>query len=106
MPVIIVATVIISYYTWYIITHINVIVLRKRYPNLDRPYKTPFYPVPQVIGILGMLYAILYASETADIYYAAIIVLLIAVVFGVFWVKFKMKKGLFEPVPIEKVLDV
>ena len=96
----------ISWLIAYIITHINVIVLRKRYPNLDRPYKTPFYPVPQVIGILGMLYAILYASETADIYYAAIIVLLIAVVFGVFWVKFKMKTGLFEPVPIEKVLDI
>jgi amino acid transporter len=42
----------------YIIAHINVMVLRKKYPGFKRPFKTPLYPLPQIIGILGMGYAI------------------------------------------------
>ncbi|MCV6590769.1 MAG: APC family permease [Marinobacterium sp.] len=92
----------------YIITHINVIALRKRYPDIKRPYKTPFYPLPQIIGIAGMIYAVIYASPAPElsgqIYGAAGIVLGLVSVIGVFWVKVVMKKGLFTPEPIEKVL--
>ncbi|WP_116474960.1 APC family permease [Zobellella maritima] len=93
----------------YIITHINVIALRKRYPDIKRPYKTPFYPLPQIIGIAGMIYAIVYASPAPElsgqIFGAAGIVLGLVSVVGVFWVKVVMKKKLFEPEPIEKVLN-
>lgn len=94
----------------YIITHVNVIVLRRRYPNLKRPYKTPFYPLPQIVGIIGMLYAIYYASPAPELSYqifsSAGIVLGIVAVLAFIWVKFVMKKGLFTPEPIEKILDV
>jgi amino acid transporter len=90
----------------YIITHINVIALRKRYPEMKRPYKTPFYPLPQIIGIVGMIYAVIYASPAPElsgqIFGAAVVVLSIVSVIGVFWVKVVMKKNLFEPEPIEK----
>jgi amino acid transporter len=43
----------------YIIAHINVMVLRKKYPHFNKPYKTPHYPVPQIIGIAGMVFAII-----------------------------------------------
>ncbi|WP_261841178.1 APC family permease [Aliamphritea ceti] len=93
----------------YIITHINVIALRKRYPDMKRPYKTPFYPLPQIIGIAGMIYAVIYASPAPElsnqIFGAAGAVLAIVSVIGVFWVKVVMKKNLFEPEPIEKALD-
>jgi amino acid transporter len=93
----------------YIITHINVIALRKRYPNIARPYKTPFYPLPQIMGIAGMLYAVIYASPapelSAQIYGAAGVVLAIVAVIAAFWVKVVMKKNLFTPEPIEKALD-
>ena len=93
----------------YIITHINVIALRKRYPDMARPYKTPFYPLPQIIGIAGMIYAVIYASPAPElsnqIFGAAGVVLGIVSVIGVFWVKVVMKKNLFEPEPIEKALD-
>lgn len=89
----------------YIITHINVIVLRRRYPNLHRPYKTPFYPLPQIIGIIGMVYAIYYASPAPElsfqIFSSAGAVLGIVSVIAILWVKFVMKKGLFTPEPIE-----
>ncbi len=93
----------------YIITHINVIALRRRYPDIKRPYKTPFYPLPQIIGIAGMVYAIYYASPAPElsgqIFGAAGVVLGIVAVIGAVWVKFVMKKGLFTPEPIEKALE-
>ncbi|WP_083399168.1 APC family permease [Oceanisphaera psychrotolerans] len=93
----------------YIITHINVIALRRRYPEMKRPYKTPFYPLPQIVGIAGMLYAIYYASPAPElsnqIFGAAGIVLGIVSVIGILWVKLVMRKKLFEPEPIEKVLN-
>ena len=42
----------------YVIAHINLIVLRKRYPDFKRPFKSPWYPLPQVLGIIGMVYMI------------------------------------------------
>ncbi len=93
----------------YIITHINVIALRRRYPDLKRPYKTPFYPLPQIVGIAGMIYAVIYASPAPElsgqIFGAAGVVLGLVTVIGVFWVKVVMKKNLFEPEPIEKALE-
>jgi len=89
----------------YIIAHVDVIVLRRRYPNIKRPFKTPLYPLPQVIGIAGMLYAIWYASPapemTVQVFSIAGGVLLAGCVIAAIWVKFVMKKGLFEPEPAE-----
>ncbi|WP_372598771.1 APC family permease [Amphritea sp.] len=93
----------------YIITHVNVIALRRRYPNIKRPYKTPFYPLPQIIGIAGMIYAVIYASPAPElsnqIFTATGVVLAVVSVIGVFWVKVVMKKDLFKPEPIEKALE-
>ena len=93
----------ISWLIAYIIAHIDVIVLRIRYPNIKRPFKTPLYPLPQVIGIAGMAYAIWWASPspelTTKVFSIAGTVLLAGCVIAAIWVKFVMKKGLFEPEP-------
>lgn len=85
----------------YIVAHINVIVLRVRKPDHVRPYRTPFYPVPQVVGAIGMGYVAANASPspemTATVYTLLGVVLGIVGVIALFWVKFKMKRGLFEP---------
>jgi len=92
----------------YIIAHINVMVLRSRYPDVDRPFKTPFYPIPQVLGILGMLYAIWHASPapelTVQVFSIAGGTLLTGAVIAAIWVKFVMKKALFETEPIENLI--
>ncbi len=89
----------------YIIAHIDVIVLRIRYPDIKRPFKTPLYPIPQVLGIAGMLYAIWWASPapelTVRVFTIAGSVLLAGCIIAAIWVKFVMKKGLFEPEPAE-----
>ncbi|MBK0001190.1 APC family permease [Erwinia sp. S38] len=93
----------------YIITHINVIVLRRRYPHLPRPFRTPFYPLPQVLGIVGMLYGIWNASPTpemaGEVFTVAGGVLAVVAVIGALWVKLVMHKPLFAPEPIEKALN-
>lgn len=93
----------------YIIVHVDVIVLRMRYPHLARPFRTPFYPLPQVFGIVGMLYAAWYASPspelTTQIFTSAGVVLGIVSLIAVLWIKCVMRKPLFSPEPIDKVLN-
>jgi amino acid transporter len=93
----------------YIIVHVDVIVLRMRYPHLARPFKTPFYPLPQLFGIAGMLYACWYASPspelTTQIFTSAGVVLGIVSLIAVLWIKCVMGKPLFSPEPIDKVLN-
>lgn len=92
----------------YIIAHINVMVLRKRYPNFKRPFKTPLYPLPQIIGLTGMAYAIWNNSPSLQmakkVYINAGIIVGILAIYALVWVKFKMKKGLFEAEPIDEAI--
>ncbi len=93
----------------YIVVHIDVMVLRKRMPNASRPFKTPFYPWPQVIGILGMIYAAMHNSPspelTQKVYMTSGVVILIVVVMSTFWLKVIMKKELFKPKSFEHALE-
>lgn len=88
----------------YVLAHVIVIILRKRYPELKRPYKTPLFPIPQVLGSLGMLYAIwqIYPEPVTKmtIYIYAIVMIVIAVVYSVIWLKFVKKVPLFKPVTL------
>jgi len=89
----------------YIITHINVIALRRRYPQVARPFRTPFYPLPQLFGIAGMLFAIWHVSPSPDMTFSifayAGLVLLIVSIIAVLWIKCVMGKPLFKPEPLQ-----
>lgn len=88
----------------YIIVHLDVIALRRRYPAIARPFRTPFYPLPQLFGIGGMLYAIAYASPSPDmtgkIFGIAGVVLGLVSLIAVAWIKWVMGKPLFRPEPL------
>ncbi|MFT6287233.1 MAG: amino acid transporter [Halieaceae bacterium] len=89
----------------YLIAHFNVLALRIRFPTMHRPYKTPFYPWPQILGIVGILYALAHGSPTpemaASVYGNAIGVLFLVSVCSFLWIKLVMKKDLFSPSPID-----
>ncbi|MNQ49501.1 Serine/threonine exchanger SteT [compost metagenome] len=91
----------------YIIVHLDVIALRRRYPAVARPFKTPLYPLPQLFGIAGMLYAIWYASPSPDmtgkIFGIAGVVLGLVSLIAVVWIKLVMRKDLFRPEPLEHI---
>jgi amino acid transporter len=93
----------------YVIAHIDLIVLRKKYPDYNRPFKSPWYPLPQMLGITGMVYMIINNSPSSamrsQVYTNAGVMVIIAGVYAWLWVTFKMKRMLFDTEPIEKALS-
>ena len=85
----------------YMVAHIDVIVLRMKLPNQNRPYKSPFFPIPQILGIVAMGYVALHNSPSEEmtqmVYSVAGGILLLISFIGALWVKFYMKRGLFTP---------
>jgi amino acid transporter len=93
----------------YIVAHVDVIVLRRRIPQAGRPFRTPWYPVPQIVGIAAMAYAILNNSPSPDmtrtVYLLTGAVLLIVSVAAALWVRLVMKRRLFEPEVVQHALE-
>lgn len=46
-------------WSFYVLTFIGVILLRKRQPELNRPYKVPLFPVIPIIAIAGGLFVVI-----------------------------------------------
>jgi amino acid transporter len=90
----------------YIIAHINVIILRFRYPKMRRPYRVRFYPVPQIIGTLGIAYSILHVAPVpemaAPIFKLVGVMVVLAVVYATVWLKFVVKQPLFKPLGMKE----
>ncbi|MTB51164.1 APC family permease [Lewinella sp. W8] len=93
----------------YIINYVNLLILRRRYPDYARPFKSPFYPWAQILGIIGMVYMIINNSPTPEmtwqVYRNAGLLILVAGIYAGLWVRYKMKKGLFDPEPIDQALE-
>ena len=87
----------------YLLAHVILLVLRSRRPQLERPFRTPLYPLPQLAGILGILFVILNSSPspammpTIALYAGSVIVTFGAI--AAVWVRFVMKKDLFTLIP-------
>ena len=92
----------------YIVAHINVIILRKKYPSFHRLFKTPLYPLPQIICIAEMSYILLHVSPSPDmaatVYINAGLIFFAILIYSFFWVRYKMKKRFFEGEPIDKAI--
>ncbi len=97
-----------AWFVSYIIAHLNVIVLRMKYPNVHRPFKTPLFPLPQILGIVSMVYVMINIfpdpAVKAAIYQYALIFLGLAAVVSAVWVGVVQKQPLFKPVPLEDVM--
>ena len=91
----------------YIMAHIDLIMLRKKYPQFQRPYRSPLFPVFQILGIISMTYLIINNSPspemTRDVYINAGLFVGITALYAVLWIKFKMKKEFFKGEPIENI---
>lgn len=88
----------------YIIVQVDLIILRKKYPNLHRPFKSPAYPIPQIIGIIACIYIIV--TMGTSIILSACGFMAAFAVYALLWVKFKMKEPCFKPVPLEEMSSV
>jgi len=93
--------------TWlmsYIITQVDVLVLRKKYPNAHRPFKTPLYPLPQIIGLIACVYMIYTLYVDMTVVKISVVVIAAIIILGIAYLKATGQK-LFTPVPLETVFE-
>jgi len=92
----------------YMTAQVSLLVLRRRYPNHPRPFRVPGFPYVPILAILGMGFVVYHSAPTPEmgpqiLRYTGGVLGLFAVV-GAVWVKFVMRKGLFEPATPESLL--
>jgi amino acid transporter len=91
----------------YILVNISVMVLRRRRPDLPRPFRTPAYPAPQILATVGLLITLWFIAPPfltrGEIYLRFFIMLAVTAAFAVWQTIVKTKKPLFEPVEPEEL---
>ena len=94
----------------YIIAHVNNMVMRRRMPDAERSFKLPLGPVLPIIGVAGMVWMILTIDPDPDfrftIYRTVIIALVCLTVYGILWLKLKMKRPMFKAMPVPEIMSI
>jgi amino acid transporter len=99
LPLMIAASV--SWLFAYMMAQVSLMVLRRRHPDVNRPFRVPGYPLVPLLAIVGMVYIVINSSPTPEmqpqiVRYTGIVLAIFAIISGL-WVKLVMKRGLFEP---------
>jgi amino acid transporter len=73
----------------YVLVNISVVILRLTRGDLERPYKAPLFPIPQIIATIGAALSIYYITppylQSSDIYIPFLVMLAIGAVFALVW---------------------
>jgi amino acid transporter len=94
----------------YIIANLDVIILRQKYPTIERSFKVPFgivLPIVSTVSLVYMIYAIWPEDGTGmrqEVYLYGGLFLAACAIWAFIWVKFVMKKPLFQTIPMETLL--
>jgi amino acid transporter len=95
--------------TAYILIHMTQMILRVRAPQLERPFRSPLFPIPQLLGMaLIALAAYKIFPDPAvkdDAYRYYLIFLAVAVALSLVYnlLVYRSLSALFRPVPVEEV---
>jgi amino acid transporter len=96
--------------TAYILIHATLIILRMREPNAVRPFRSPLFPIPQLLGTALLIWAAVKIFPVPDvrdhIYRDYLIFLGVSVVVAFVYNAFSMKSATaqFRPIPLSEVL--
>lgn len=94
----------------YATSHLNVIILRRKMKNVPRSFKTPFYPVFQIVGIALQVYMMFNIStdntQRLHIYLLCFILFVGLFIYAFFWVKYKLKMPLLKGVGVHQVMTM
>jgi amino acid transporter len=92
----------------YILVTLSVVLLRLRRPDLPRPYRSPLFPLPQIVSIVGIAIAMWYiaplGSDSSLVYVPFGIMLGLTALYAFVWLRFVRRVPLFEPLKVEDVL--
>lgn len=95
--------------TAYLLVTLSVVALRIRRPDLPRAYKSPFFPLPQLVSTAGMLLGMWFITppgmDPRDIYVPFALMLGSMAVYALFWTLVVQKVNPFRPVPVEELLE-
>ncbi|MGL5175525.1 MAG: APC family permease [Cetobacterium sp.] len=58
------------FWLFYCLVFLGLFILRKKEPNLERPYKVPFYPVVPILALIGGASIFIYAAISNPAYMA------------------------------------
>lgn len=96
-----------SWIFFYLLVNISLILLRKRRPDIKRPFKSPLYPLPQILAIGGLMITFFYLTppflKASQIYIPFFIMLAICAVYAFVWLR-RMGVDLWKPVEPEEIL--
>lgn len=94
--------------TAYLLVTLSVVILRIRRPDLPRAYRSPFFPLPQIVSSAGMLLGIWFITppgmDRMDVYGPFAIMLGGTAAYALFWTLVVQRVNPFRPVPVEEVL--
>lgn len=92
----------------YIISNINVLILRKKLPKAPRTFKVPLGPIFPLIGVAGNIFMIINIDPDPvvklKIYLICASLFVALAVYAGFWIKKKMKRELFKPIRMTEVM--
>jgi amino acid transporter len=93
----------------YVLVTLAVMSLRRRRPDLPRAYRSPWYPLPQIVSIVGIVVALAYIAPVGTsrraIYGPFGIMLAATALYAFVWTRFVRRVPLFTPVAVEKILE-
>ncbi|MGE8081146.1 ethanolamine permease [Peribacillus loiseleuriae] len=78
----------------YVMMNVSLMILRKKEPNLARPYKAPFYPVVPIISIIISIIA-LFSSIFKDptFFFINVAIFAAAVIYYFVWARHRINKN-------------
>ena len=93
----------------YLLVNISIVMLRIRRPDFPRAYRSPWFPLPQIVSSIGIIIAIWYITPLGmnprDIYVPFGVMLGLTALYALVWTVFVQKVNPFRPVDIETLLE-
>ncbi|MFT4190187.1 MAG: APC family permease [Comamonas sp.] len=106
MPLVLAA--VCAWSTAYLLVTLSVVVLRITRPDLPRAYKSPWFPLPQIVSSAGMLLGMAFITppgmHPSDIYAPFGLMLGLMAAYALVWTVFVQKTHPFRPVRVEDAL--
>jgi amino acid transporter len=92
----------------YILVTAAVIALRIRRPDLARPYRSPFFPLPQIVSTVGIVIGLWFSAPPGltrrDVFVPFGIMLGLTALYALWWTRFVRRQPAFTPLRVEDVL--
>jgi len=93
----------------YLLVNLSIVALRRRRPDLPRAYRSPWFPLPQLLASVGIVIAIVFITppnmNPSDIFVPFGVMLAVTAGYALLWTRWVQRQPLFEPVPVEAVLE-